>query len=205
MPRRCRQQRANPQLRLDARVVALEDVVVGPVRRSLWVLFAAVGLVLAAACANVANLLLARMSVRIREVVTRAALGATPRRLACQFLAESLLLALVGGAAGALVARWGTGLLTRVAPARIPRAHEVALDWQAFAFLLLVCVATAVLFGLAPALAATRVDVAEHRPGSPAAIRRSPAVTGGCATRSSCSKSRWPSCSRSARPASCAR
>ena len=153
------QQRANPQLRLDARVVALEEVVVGPVRRSLWVLFAAVGLVLAAACANVANLLLARMTVRIREVVTRAALGATPRRLACQFLAESLLLALVGGAAGMLVARWGIGLLTRLASTRIPRAHEVGLDWQAFAFLLLVCVATAVLFGLAPALAATRVDV----------------------------------------------
>jgi putative ABC transport system permease protein len=153
------QQLANPRARIGVRLEPLDDVVVGPVRRSLWMLFAAVGLVLAAACANVANLLLARMTVRIREVVTRAALGATRRRLACQFLAESLLLSLVGGAAGVLVARWGTGLLTRLAAARIPRTHEVALDWQAFVFLLLICVATAILFGLAPAVVATRVDV----------------------------------------------
>ena len=150
---------ADPRTRIKVRVARLSDVVGAPVRQSLWMLFAAVGLVLAAACANLANLLLARLTVRAREVVTRAALGATPRRLVSQFLAESVLLSLLGGAAGALIARWGTPLLTRLAATRIPRAHEVALDWPAFAFLLAICVGAAVVFGLAPALAATRLDV----------------------------------------------
>ncbi len=147
------------RFRVGVRLRPLADVVVGPVRRSLWMLFAAVGLVLGAACANVANLLLARMSTRDREVLTRAALGAGPLRLARQFLAESLLLSLAGGLLGITIARWGTDLLMTLAAARIPRAHEVTLDWQAFLFLLLACVATAVLFGLAPALTAARMDV----------------------------------------------
>ncbi len=99
------------------------------------------------------------MSVRSREVVTRAALGAGPARLARQFLAESLVLSLAGGAIGAAIAWWGTRLLMSMAAARIPRAHEVSLDWTAFAFLLTACVATAVVFGLAPALAAARMNV----------------------------------------------
>ena len=150
-----------PELRrrIDARLEPLGDVVVGPVRRSLWMLFAAVGLVLAAACANVANLLLARMTVRTREVVTRSALGASSWRLARQFLAESLLLALAAGVMGVVIAHWGSKLLVAVGSAKIPRAHEIALDWRAFAFLLMVCVVTSVLFGLAPALAAARVDI----------------------------------------------
>ena len=97
-------------------------------RRSLWMLFAAVGLVLAAACANVANLLLTRMAVRTREVVTRAALGADRLRLTRQFLTESVLLSLVGGAAGVAIARWGTEVLVALVSARIPRAHEITLD-----------------------------------------------------------------------------
>lgn len=137
----------------------LHEVVVQQVRRSLWILFAAVGLVLAAACASVANLLLARMTVRTREVVTRAALGATRLRLVRQFLAESLLIALSGGVVGVFVARWATSLLVSLGSAKIPRAHEVGLDWRAFGFLLLACALTAVLFGLAPALAAARADV----------------------------------------------
>ena len=152
-------QDAERRLRIGVRVTPLADVVVGRVRQSLWMLFAAVGLVLAAACANVANLLLARMAVRTREVVTRAALGAGRQRLVRQFLAESLLLATAGGALGAVVARWGASLLTTVGAARIPRAHEIALDWRAFAFLLLVCMAAAVLFGLAPAWTAARLDI----------------------------------------------
>lgn len=149
---------ANANFRVGVRTVALADAVTGSVRRSLWMLFAAVALVLAAACANVANLLLARTSVRVREIVTRAALGASRARLARQFLAESLFLGLAGAAGGFLVARWGVSLLGRIGYARLPRAHEIALDWQAFVFLLAVCLITAVVFGLAPAFMATRLD-----------------------------------------------
>jgi predicted permease len=156
---RIEQRYAGTRIRVGARLVPLSEAVIGPVRRSLWMLFAAVGLVLAAACANVANLQLARMSVRTREVATRAALGAGRLRLARQFLAESLILGLAGGAAGAAIAWWGTSLLITLGQTRIPRAHEVALDWQGFAFLLVACVLTAILFGLAPALAAARMDV----------------------------------------------
>ena len=154
--------RARPETartRVAVRVEPLQDVVVAPVRRSLWMLFAAVGLVLAAACANMANLLLARLGVRAREVETRTAIGAGPGRLARQFLAESLLLSLAGGAAGAWIAWWGTSVLMRVAATRIPRAHEVSLDWQAFAFLLAACVGAAVIFGAAPAVTASRTRV----------------------------------------------
>ncbi|HEY0284208.1 MAG TPA: ABC transporter permease [Vicinamibacterales bacterium] len=141
-----------------ARVVPYEDVVLGPTRRALWLLFGAVALVLVAACANVANLLLALTSSRMQEVATRAALGASRVRLARQFMIESLLLACAGGLAGVLVARWTSSLLVAFGSQRIPRVHEVAFDWTVFAFLLLVCVATAVFFGIAPALAAGRVD-----------------------------------------------
>ena len=139
-------------------LTALADEVLGTVHRSLWLLFGAVGLVLVAACANVANLLLARTTARTHEIVTRAALGAGPLRLVRQFLAESLLLSFAGGAAGAALAFWGVDVLVAIGAAKIPRAHEVALDWQAFLFLLIVCVITAVLFGLAPALLASRAD-----------------------------------------------
>lgn len=153
------QRAASGQRPLRVRLGPLADLVSAPVRRPLWMLFAAVGLVLAAACANMANLLLARMTLRTREVVTRAALGAGRARLVRQFLAESLLLSLAGGLVGLLIARVGTRLLVVLAAATMPRAHEVAIDWRVFAFLLLVCLSTAVLFGLAPAITAARVDV----------------------------------------------
>jgi predicted permease len=152
------QRAANPALRVGVRVRPLGDVVIAPVRRSLWMLFAAVTLVLAAACANIANLLLARMAVRVREVITRAALGAGRGRLARQFLIESLCLGLAGAAGGTVIGRWGMTLLARVGYARIPRAHEIALDWQAFLFLFAVCIACAIVFGLAPAFIAARLD-----------------------------------------------
>jgi len=145
--------------RVGVRLEPLAEVVVGQIERSLWMLFAAVGLVLAAACANVANLMLARMTVRAREVVTRAALGAGRLRLVRQFLVESLMIAIAGGAAGAVIARWGATVLVTIGAARIPRAHEVALDWTVFAFLFLVSVSTAVMFGLAPAVTAARADI----------------------------------------------
>ena len=122
-----------------ANVVPYADAVLGPTRRALWLLLAAVALVLIAACANVANLLLALTSSRMQEVATRAALGASRARLARQFMIESLLLAFAGGVAGVLVARWTTGVLVAFGAERIPRLGEVSFDWTVFVFLLLVC------------------------------------------------------------------
>lgn len=145
--------------RVGVRLAPLARDVVGAVRRSLWMLFAAVGLVLAAACANVANLLLARATRRAREVSIRAALGAGRVRLMRLFLAESLVLSLAGGALGLVVAQWGADVLVALGSAMIPRAHEIALDWRTFAFLLLACAVTAVVAGLAPAAIAARADI----------------------------------------------
>jgi putative ABC transport system permease protein len=143
----------------DVRVVPLTDAVLGPTRSFLWLMFGASALVLAAACANVANLLLALTSARAREIATRAALGASQVRLLRQFLAEGLLLSLIGGAIGLVIARWGASAIVAFASAKIPRVHEVALSWEVFAFALSISVITAVLFGLAPALIGARVDV----------------------------------------------
>ena len=147
-----------PYRALGVQVVPLAEDVLGSINKSLWLLFGAVGLVLAAACANIANLLLSRTASRTHEVVTRAALGASRRRLIGQFMVESLLLSLAGGVAGIVVARWTLDLLLTVGAAKIPRVHELSLDWTAFAFLLLICVVVAVLFGLAPALLASRTQ-----------------------------------------------
>jgi predicted permease len=102
--------------------------------------------------------MLARTSIRTREVVTRVALGASRTRLARQFLAESLVLGLAGGVAGIAIAWIGTRVLASGAIARIPRAHEIALDWRAFGFLLAACTVAAVAFGLAPAFMAARTE-----------------------------------------------
>jgi len=134
------------------------DVVLGPTRQSLWLLLAAVGLVLVAACANVANLLLALAGTRLREVATRAALGASRARLVQQSMVESLLLALAAGIAGLMVARLTSGLVIAFGQQRIPRVDEVAFDWSVFAFLVVVCVLMGIFFGLAPALTVGRTD-----------------------------------------------
>ena len=159
----------------DVRVSPLADAVLGSIQSSLWLMFGAVALVLAAACANVANLLLSFTSARAREVATRAALGASQVRLVRQFLAEGLLLSLVGGAAGLAIARWGTSVLVAFGSAKIPRVHEVALSWEVFAFALATCVGTAALVGLAPALMAARADlqsVTKESGGHATAARR---------------------------------
>jgi predicted permease len=147
---------AGTDLRVSVRVRPLIEEVIDPMRRSLWILLGAVGLVLAAACANVANLVLARMTVRAGEVATRAALGAATSRLVRQFVAEGLTLSLAGGLGGALLAIWGTNLLVTLGAAKIPRAHEVTLDWRVFALLLVTCMVMAAIVGLVGAYSATR-------------------------------------------------
>lgn len=142
-------------------VVPLQEVVVGDTRQTLFVLLAAVAFVLLIACANVANLLLARASARGRELVVRAAVGAGRMRLVRQMLTESAVLALVAGAAGMLFARWGVTALLAVAPPDLPRLDEVTVDASALAFALLVSLAASVVFGLAPAWHVSRVDLAD--------------------------------------------
>jgi predicted permease len=149
---------AGTGLRVGVRVIPLAEEVIEPVRRSLWILLGAVGLALAAACANVANLVLARMTVRAGEVVTRTALGAGTLRLIRQFLVEGLIVSLAGGVGGALLAMWGTNVLVTLGAAKIPRAHEVTLDWPVFVLLLAACVAMAVVFGVVGAYAASRAS-----------------------------------------------
>jgi predicted permease len=155
---RSRPERSRTRLE-DVRVVPLADAVLAPVRRSLWLMFGAAVLPLVAACANVASLLLALASARLREVATRAALGASRGRLARQFLTESVLLSLIGGAIGLVIARLGLSLIVGAVSEKIPRAQEIALNWHTFGFALSVCLLTAVIFGLAPAVMAARVDL----------------------------------------------
>ena len=140
-------------------VVPLYQELVGPSQRLLLVLLGAVALVLLIACANAANLLLARATARQREIAVRAALGASRSRLARQMLAESLLISLLGGGFGVAVAVGGVRALVALLPANFPRAHAIQVNMGVFWFTLLIALATGVLFGLAPALQAMGTDL----------------------------------------------
>jgi predicted permease len=140
-------------------VVSLYRELVGASRGMLLVLLGAVALVLLIACVNAANLLLARATGRRREIAVRAALGAGRLRLVRQMLAESLLISLLGGGAGALLAVAGVRALTSLLPADFPRAGAIHVNGTVFAFTLLIALATGVLFGLAPAFEAARTDL----------------------------------------------
>ncbi|MCP3168908.1 ABC transporter permease [Myxococcus qinghaiensis] len=149
------------------RVTSLEDRLVGDVRGTLWLLLGAVGCVLLVACGSVANLLLARAAAREREVSIRAALGASRGRLVAQFLTESLVLSLVGGALGLLLALWGTDALLAFMGDGLPRMSHVKLDVTSVLFTMGVSVLTGLVFGLVPALQSSSVDLnATMREGS---------------------------------------
>lgn len=140
---------------------SVRELWVGEVRLTLWVLWATVGFVLLIACANVANLLLARAIARAREISIRAALGASAGRLARQLLTETALLGLLGGAAGLLLAAWGIELLARIAPENFPRLNEVGIDWQVLGFTFGISLLTGLLAGLAPLLQVFRRNLHE--------------------------------------------
>lgn len=139
--------------------ISLLDLLVEHSRTTLWLLMASVGLVLLVGCANLANLLLARATTRRRELAVRAALGASRQRIIHQTLAESVVIALTGGAIGLFFAFAGVEALLRVAPSNLPRLGEIRVDGAALLFNLAVSLGAAGLFGLWPALRAARVDL----------------------------------------------
>jgi len=146
---------------IKSNIIALKDEIVGEMRPVLLVLLGAVALVLLIACVNVANLLLARSTARQREFSVRAALGAGHARIARQLLTESLVLALIGGALGLLLAKWGTAAAIAAIPRSLPRAEEIGIDIRVLFFTLSISVITGIVFGLVPALKSSRTNIGD--------------------------------------------
>jgi putative ABC transport system permease protein len=149
------------QMQFDTVVLSLADEVLGPVKRALWLLFGAVAFLLLIACANVANLLLARAEGRQREIAVRAALGAGALRVLRQLLTESFVLTVIAAAVGLALAWAGVRVLAWWNPAGIPRVADVGVDLRVLAFTFAAALVTSLIFGLAPALRALRVDLVD--------------------------------------------
>jgi putative ABC transport system permease protein len=150
-----------PSAGFDFRARPYLDDIVGDVRLPLYVLLAAVGFVLLIACTNVANLLLAKAAPRQREIALRTALGARRYHLLRQLLTESMLLAIVAGGIGVLLATWGTAALVALSPDSLPRAREIGFDWRVLAFTGAIALTTGIIFGVLPAIWGPRVELTD--------------------------------------------
>ena len=147
--------------RTGVRVISYHNDLVSDYKSALWIILGAVGCVLLIACANVANLLLARATARYKEMALRSALGANRWRIIRQLLTESLVLSLAGGVLGLLLAWWGMEVLIKMIPEDVPRLTEISIDRWVFGFTLLVSAVTGIIFGLIPALQASKVELTE--------------------------------------------
>jgi putative ABC transport system permease protein len=158
---RLEQQYPGENLHKSSNVEPTLEALVGDIRPALLILLGAVGCVLLIACANVANLLLARAMTRHKEMAIRSALGASRMRVVRQLLTESVLLSLAGGALGLVLAVWWSDLLVALGKENIPRALQVGLDWRVLGFTLAVSVLTGVIFGLVPAIHSSKTELTE--------------------------------------------